>query len=129
VSYDCSCDYDPPEFYQATRPKARKAFQCYECSGAILPGERYERVVGKWSGYFDFYLTCERCHDIRQWVQNNVPCFCWAHGNLNEDARHAVEEASYRAPEETKGLIFGFMRRLVRRNQHNRALRAGRPLP
>ena len=62
----------------------------------------------------DFYApkTCEPCRDLRQWVANNLPCFCWAHGNLLDDAKEAVDEARHRAPLETPGLLFGFLRRL-----------------
>lgn len=120
----CACDYDAPEFYCASTPTARKTHRCYECNGEIRPGERYERVAGKWDGRFDTFLTCERCFDIRQWVTNNVPCVCWAHGNIREDAEYAVEEAHYRAPEETVGLRFGLLRRFVQRDRFNAARRA-----
>ena len=48
MTYDCFCDYgDPPDFYVATKPKARKHHVCEECGGPIMPGERYERVGPK----------------------------------------------------------------------------------
>lgn len=120
----CSCDYEAPEFYCRSTPTARKVHRCYECSGEIRPGERYERVSGKWDGEIGVYLTCERCFDIRQWVTNNVPCTCWAHGNLRGDAENAVEEAQWRAPQETVGLRFGLLRRFVQRDRFNAARRA-----
>lgn len=113
MSYDCTCDYDAPSFYTRTTPSARKSHKCEECAGYISPGEKYERVAGLWEGYFNEFKTCMRCVDLRIWVKNNVPCLCWAHGNMIEDCREAVEEASYRAPEETVGLRFGFLRRKV----------------
>lgn len=119
MSYDCACNYDSPEFYHREIRKARKQHQCEECSGYILPGERYEHVRGKWNGDVDTFKTCERCVDLRTWVKNNVPCLCWAHGNGTEDCREAVEEAVFRAPAETSGLMFGFLRRLVLRDRHN----------
>lgn len=67
----CFCDYDPPSFCNVTIRAARKLHACYECGGKILPGERYEYIAGKWDGLFDTMNVCERCHDIRQWVQNN----------------------------------------------------------
>jgi len=121
---DCSCDYDPPEFWSKTVPTARKQHRCEECAGPIFPGEKYEYIAGKWGGYFDSFKTCERCVDIRQWVQNNLPCFCWAHGNMIEDAAEAVNEASFRTPTETVGLRFGFLRRKVLRDKRNQAVRA-----
>ena len=111
MSYDCVCDYDPAEFYSATIRRARKQYKCEECCGIILPGDQYEYVVGRWDGYLDQYKTCSRCVDLRTWVKNNIPCVCWAHGNLHEDLRESVEEAACRAPDETVGIRFGFLRR------------------
>ena len=123
MSYDCSCDYDAPQFYNRTIRKARKPHKCEECSGPILVGEKYEYVSGKWE-WVDEFKTCMRCHDIRQWVKNNVPCLCWAHGNMMEDCREAVNEAYYRAPTETVGLRFGFLRRIAARDKLNKMRRA-----
>lgn len=120
MSYDCSCDYDPASVYTATRPKARKSHKCEECGGPIKPGETYERVFGVWDGYASTFKTCERCFDLRQWVKNNVPCFCWAHGNMLDDADEAVAEARWRARDETVGLRFGFLRRREMIRRHNR---------
>jgi hypothetical protein len=117
MSYDCFCDYDAPEFYHREIRKARKEHKCEECPGVIRPGDKYEHVRGKWDGYVDSFKTCERCVEIRTWVKNNVPCLCWAHGNTIEDCKEAVKEAAWRAPEETKGLRFGFLRRVVSRDK------------
>lgn len=124
MSYDCSCDYDPPSFYGRYIRTAKKPHKCEECNGAILPGEKYEYVSGLWDGYFSDFKTCERCVDLRTWVKNNVPCLCWAHGNTIEDCRQAVEEATYRAPEETAGLRFGFLRRKVKIDKFNETRRS-----
>jgi hypothetical protein len=123
MSYDCYCDYDPPEFCHVEIRKARKEHKCYECSGRILKGEKYEHTRGKWEGCLSNFKTCVRCHDIRMWVKNNVPCLCWAYGNLIDDCREAINEAQYRAREETKGLLFGFLRRVVLRDRFNTAHR------
>jgi len=116
---ECYCDYEPSDFYSASRPVARKVHRCEECGGPVLPGEQYERAFSVTYGHADTFKTCVRCVDLRTWVKNNVPCLCWAHGNLNEDLREAVNEARWRAPEETAGLWFGFMRRVVARRKHN----------
>lgn len=114
MSYDCSCDYDVPSFYSRSVHRAtRKSHKCYECAHVIVPGEKYEYVSGLWDGNFSYFKTCQGCIDLRTWVKNNVPCLCWAHGNMIEDCREAIEEAAYRAPEETVGLRFGFLRRKV----------------
>lgn len=120
MSLDCFCDFDSPSFYDRTMPVARKLHKCEECGGPISVGERYERVFGKWDDYVSTFKTCARCVDIRTWVKNNVPCLCWAHGNMIENCEEAVTEAQYRAPEETRGLRFGFLRRLALRDRHNK---------
>ncbi len=119
MSYDCYCDYEPAEFYHKEIRKARKPHKCCECAGPIRVGELYEHVRGKWEGSIGTYDTCERCVDIWQWTQNNVPCLCWSHGNRIEDCREAIEDATWRASEETAGLRFGFLRRIVVRDKHN----------
>src|SRR5882672_3202793 len=124
MSLDCFCDYDPPEFYHKEIRKARKPHQCCECGGAIVIGERYEHVRAKWDGYLGTHDTCERCMDITIWTQNNVPCLCWAHGNRIEDCREAINEAMWRASEETLGLRFGFLRLIVKRDRLNARRRA-----
>jgi len=120
MTYDCYCDYgDPPAFYAASQPRARKRYACYECGGAILPGERYERVAAKWDKHIDVIHTCERCYDLRVWTKNNVPCLCIMHGNMDEEIKNAIEYAYDRARSEVQGLWFGYARRLVMRKQHN----------
>ena len=109
---DCYCDYDPAEVYVATTPKARKSYRCDECGKPIQIGDKYERAFGVWEGSASTYFTCERCFDLRQWVTNNVPCFCWAHGNMIDDAVDTVDDAVWRAKEETKGMKFGLLRKI-----------------
>lgn len=121
MTIDCYCDYDGPEFCTVTVRKARKAYSCCECGGRILAGEQYEYTFGKWEGTVDQHHLCRHCVDLRQWVKNNVPCLCWAYGNITEDCREAVEEAAFRAPAETVGLRFGFLRRLIARQKFNQA--------
>ena len=103
----------PPTLHRRELRKARKEHRCEECSGKIIVGEAYENVFGIWDGSTYTCKTCQRCVDLRQWVKNNVPCFCWEYGNMAEGAKEAIEEAKFRAPEETVGLYFGFLRRLV----------------
>jgi len=117
----CYCDYEPAQFYWARTPKARKQYRCYDCGGTIDPGERYERVTGKWDYGIDVFVTCARCVNLRVWVRNNVPCFCYMHGGLDETAREAIDDAYDRAPEEVVGLRFGYLRRKLVRDKHNEA--------
>lgn len=106
---DCFCDYDPPEVYRAREHKARKARPCTECGGHICPGERYEHVWGVWEGQPGTHNTCTRCLDLRDWVGAHVPCFCWAHHNLFDDAIETARTVVDEAP----GLLFGTYRRFV----------------
>lgn len=115
MSYDCCyCDYDAPSFYSSRIQRSRRARHCEECGHKIQPGELYEYVAGKWEGFFDTHITCEQCHDMRVWTINQVPCLCWAHGNLEDDCRIAIECITEDAPEETKGLWFALLRRIVK---------------
>lgn len=124
MSYDCYCDYDSPEVYRSKRVKARKEYGCEECAGRIYPGDVYEYHFGV--QYGDSYSghTCIKCVEIRDWVTGNIPCYCWAHGNMFEDASNAIDEACYRAPEETVGIRFGFLRRKHERDEYHKARRS-----
>ena len=117
---DCYCDYDPPEFSTSRIVKSKKKRRCYECCGIILPSEPYLYIAGKWEGYFETFTICQHCRNLRVWVSNNIPCFCWSYGNMVEDARYAIDDAYERAPNEVIGVRFGFNRRLYLRDKHNR---------
>lgn len=115
---ECFCDYDPPEFYWATKVKAaRKEHHCDECQRTIKPGESYESVRGKWDGDVSMARTCQKCLDLREWVKAHVPCFCFAHHNVREDAIETARGWAHEAP----GLLFGAYRRevLIRRAARN----------
>jgi hypothetical protein len=124
VSFDCYCDYDAPEFYGSSVRRARRPhrYGCEECDQPIKAGQRYELVAGKWDGTFFTFKTCQGCLDLRTWVKNNVPCFCWAHGNIHDDMRTAIDDAYERAQGEVVGLNFGYLRRkiMVERGQEIR---------
>jgi len=107
----CYCDYEPADLYYPSFRRARKPYSCAECAAPIAVGEKYEYVFGVWDGNRDSFRTCANCVDLRTWVENNVPCACWAHGNLIEDLGEAVAHAAKDAPLETVGLRFGFLRR------------------
>lgn len=120
---DCYCDYDSPEWSRRALHRSRKPRKCEECAGRIRAGERYEYVVGKWDGDIATFTTCERCVDLRQWASNNLPCLCWSYGRLDGDIAEAIAAATSRAPDETVGLRFGFLRRKVMRARFNSAQR------
>lgn len=117
MSYECFCDYDAPSQYTRTPVKAaKKEHECDECRRTIQPGEAYEHVWGIWDGQSDTFKTCAQCLALKEWVKAHVPCFCWAHGNIREDALEAARGYSPEAP----GLLFGAYRRevAIRRASH-----------
>lgn len=120
MSIICHCDYDAPEFHSDEIRTASKEHACYECGGKIRKGEKYEYAVGKWNGDVQCFKTCERCFDLRKWMKNNIPCFCFGYGNLHDDAKETMVSAQEQAPEETKGLYFALLRRLVAIDRVNR---------
>jgi hypothetical protein len=69
MSEACACvyvgDYDGPEFCSTTHYVARQEHKCIECGRAIVKGERYEYVSGKWDGSMDVFKTCEDCESVR----------------------------------------------------------------
>lgn len=111
MSYGCYCDYDSySTIYEATIVKAaRKEHECYECRRRILPGESYESVFAVTDGEASTTKTCSHCLALREWVKAHVPCFCWAHGNVMEDAIETARGYAHEAP----GLLFGAYRRQV----------------
>lgn len=123
MSADCYCYYDTPEFYQAGTRTARKQHKCEECRGIIAPKEKYEYVICVLYGCFNHFKTCSRCLSIRTWVTNNVPCVCCGHGEMFEGLIAGVDEAQYRAPEETKGLRFAYLRKIVLLKRHNQKVK------
>lgn len=121
----CYCDFDDqPTVYSATIRRSRKPYSCSECDGAILPGDQYERAFMVFEGYPSTYRTCEPCVNLRTWVRNNVPCLCWLHEGGDQSMAEAIEEATFRAPDETRGLWFGFLRRKVERERFHKSRRS-----
>lgn len=121
MSYDCSCDYEPPEWMsQRTVKAARKPHECYECRAPIFVGESYEYTSGKWDGCTSFFHICQRCVELRQWATISVPCFCWGFGNLHDDVHEMVREVIRDVP---PGFFMEFGRRMVniRRERRRRS--------
>lgn len=128
MALECYCDYESPDVYSSRLVCARKPYRCDECDGPIFIGERYEYAFGVQDGYPYQPHTCLDCVGIRKFIQANIPCWCWAHGNMLEDARKIIEAAYSEARDEVKGLAFGFGRLLVkaRRNRRAREIEARR---
>lgn len=113
MALECYCDYDAPQVYSARKVRARKEYRCWECSKTIRVDELHEYAFGVLDGDTYQPRTCMSCVGIREYVSINIPCWCWAHGNLIEDAKEIIQAAYHEAPDEVKGLAFGFGRLLV----------------
>jgi hypothetical protein len=109
---ECYCDYEPPSAYSARVVTARKGHACEECGRLIEPGEQYERAGGVWEDEPRTYKTCRHCLALRSWIEAHIPCFCWAHGNMIQDARGTLEALTDETSD-TAGVLFGAGRRLV----------------
>lgn len=112
----CYCDYDPADVYRKSNPIARKRHRCWECSGYIEPGEKYEYVFGVWEGHGEVIKTCHRCTALRDFVMEKSPCKCWAHGVLIEEMIENAREHGH----QVAGLLFGAYRRRELIYRHNR---------
>lgn len=121
---DCYCDYESPQVYSSRIVKARKEYRCCECDVRIAIGEQHEYAFGVSCGYTYQPRTCMSCVGIRQFVSINIPCFCWTHGNLIDDAKDIIQAAYEQAPDEVRGVAFGLGRLLVKA----RRARVSRPL-
>ncbi len=115
---ECYCDYgDPPRVYSLRQRVARKRHKCEECNRLIEPGETYEYVFGVWD-YPETIKTCSHCVALRQYVDAHVPCFCWMHGNLIDDALETLREYAHECPGLfTGGARFYIQAKRIRRSQ------------
>ncbi len=108
---ECYCDYgDAPSVYCATTHKARVRHSCYECGKSIIPGEKYERAAMLYEGMWDTNKTCVRCLDVRQYIMDHAPCFCWMHGSMLDDAKKVISEYGH----VSAGFYIGAMKRVLR---------------
>jgi hypothetical protein len=112
MSFQCECDGEPATIYEASRHRARKQYRCDECHGPITAGQTYERAQMLYDGQWTGCMTCADCLAIRDFVKISVPCFCFLHGDMLNNAKETVYAAAAYAPDETVGLRFGFLRRV-----------------
>lgn len=91
-------DFEPPEFFNEVIHTARKQHQCCECPNKIEPGERYERVAGKWDGEFCEFKTCLPCAALRNKLQDQG--YASAFGGLQEAYQEALRDDFVIAPVE-----------------------------
>lgn len=79
----CYCDYEQPTFFRESQPRAKVRHRCGECSRVIQPGERYNKITGKWDGEFRSYARCAHCEAVAAALRV-LPCFCDYYGGLWE---------------------------------------------
>ena len=115
MSDACYCDYEPVDFYERSQRRARKEHRCLECRKAIRVGEVYEYVASKFEGELLCYKTCPRCLAVRQYVTAHVPCFCWYHSTMLEDADNEMREYAHEVP--GMGMEYGRLRVAVERGR------------
>lgn len=60
----CDVGIDAPILFRAVTRKARKEYECCECSSIISKAEEYERVDGLWDKFYEF-KTCSVCAEAR----------------------------------------------------------------
>lgn len=118
VSNKCYCDYEAPEFYSAAMRVARKRHPCGECGHSIAAGERYEYVAAKSDGGMWTARTCSRCLAVREYVQTHVPCFCWLHHSMLDDADDTIREYRHELP--GMGMAYGRLRVAINRSGASR---------
>jgi len=84
-------DYEPPDAWWKSSPRARKQHRCCECGAEICPGDIYENARGVWSGEFRVFKTCDSCARLRSWFYEQgsdiIP-----YGGLREEFNQSEEE-------------------------------------
>jgi len=69
MSFQCDCSIEideDAELFREEFPVARKVHECCECKMIIKPGQKYQKVIGKWEGEFSTFKTCLPCYNIRK---------------------------------------------------------------
>ena len=84
-------DYEMPEAFWRSWPKARKEHQCCECHNVIYKGESYFRLAGVWSGSFDHYKICSGCETLRELLrEEGIETFYGGLFECMEESDHSI---------------------------------------
>ena len=62
-------DFELPEVYEQSFPRARVPHDCCECSRRIKSGNNYQLVKGLWDGRWEVFKTCLRCLELRNLIE------------------------------------------------------------
>jgi len=77
---------DCPDFASEKMLTARKEHKCTECGRAILPGEKYEKLSGRWGYEFEVFKTCADCLSVK----DNLFCN-FMHGMMWECVQEEIK--------------------------------------
>ena len=89
-------DFDQPDFYCATIPRARVSRTCCECGATIRAGRRYHRASGKWDGTVQSFSTCLPCNRLRETLAKERYDGEGVFGGLADEAEHDRSPAARR---------------------------------
>ena len=80
-------DYDgeSPDVFNSHVLTARKPHKCFECGYVIQPGDRYERVSGKWEREWSTYRFCLPCSEIGLEFADGGRCFGFLWEGMEEN--------------------------------------------
>jgi hypothetical protein len=106
----CSCDGEEAIAQWVRIRTARHHHYCCECDGSINETEKYEHTT-LLGDCFSHYKTCLDCVNLREYVQERIPCFCFRYGDMIEDA---IEQIKSRLSFKTPGLMFGAYRLIAK---------------
>lgn len=110
MAWVCGCDDGDAEHLSTTHVKAaRKEHRCTDCARTIRVGESYVADTWLFEGSVDTTKGCADCAAIVDYMRAAVPCFCWMHDSLLDDALECAREYDHESP----GLVFGLLRRFV----------------
>lgn len=84
-------DGDQASVFRSHVVKARKPHKCFECGVSVQPGDRYERVSGKWDNEWATYSFCLPCSEIGNEFSDNGRSF----GFLWEGMEEAWDEGAH----------------------------------
>lgn len=107
-------DFSRPEIFFETTHVARKEHKCSECKNIIKSGENYTRTFGKWDNEISVYKTCSICQSFRDYILDNIPCFCYTYSDLIWQGVDTLQEYK----DELPGILFTGLRILALGKQY-----------
>ena len=121
IDYDaCDVGDGPCDVYRATMRTAAKRHRCGECSGVILPGDRYEVATMLFEGRWDSCRSCLACVEgPMAFVRRN--CGGVLHGGVMDHLAVLYHEHDFRP-----GARFRVGRWLVEARRRGKAARSHR---